>query len=302
MRKSIAAGFVVVALVTTSPAAAQGHRGAPPGQLKAKTPEASGGGAPQPAGVDAPAIDGGIAAAVEPRSFGMWLDDANLAAPGSVWLTASMMRWSTPGGHGVDAPAIGAAVGLTRRTQMSLAIPYSRVSSDGGTSAGLGDVYAGIKIQIAEPAARHIGVSVSPTLEVLTSTATRRASFVLPVSVEVVAGETRAYGSAGVFTRGAAFATGAIERHISTRVLVTGALLQSWTTADALASEAFGLGRTRTDVAGMVAVFAGPSTAFFGGITRTLSRQEFDSARFVLSGGITFALTPPSAIPIRPPR
>jgi len=234
----------------------------------------------------------------------MWLDDASLAAPGSVWVSASMMRWSTPSGHGIDAPAIGAAIGLTRRAQMSLAVPYSRVTSDGDAlaSGGLGDVYAGIKIQIAEPTERRIGLSVSPTLEILTSATTRRTGLVLPASVEIALGQTRAYGSAGLFTRGAAFVTGAVERYVSERVLVTGALLQSWTTADVTASETYGLNRTRTDLTGMVTVFAGPSAAFFGGITRTLSAQEFDSARFALSGGISIAVIPPSVVPIRPPR
>jgi hypothetical protein len=302
VRSVLSAGLVAAFVVVACPAAAQGHRGAPPGQLKPKTPE------PTPAAsTPASAADVQVAAlgpSIEPRGFGMWLDDATLAAPGSVWLSASMMRWSTPSGHGFDAPAIGGAIGLTRRAQLSLSIPYSRVTNEGDAlaSGGLGDVYAGIKLEITEPAERRIGVSVSPTLEILTSATTRRTSLVLPASVEVGLGQTRAYGSVGVFTRGAAFLTGAIERQLSERVLVTAALLQSWTTADAAASDTYGLGRTRTDVSGMVTVFAGPSTAFFGGITRTLSAQEFDSARFALSGGISVAVVPPSAVPIRPPR
>jgi hypothetical protein len=292
---------LAVLIASAAPAHAQGHRGAPPGQLKKTSPPAPSAAAPAGGG----SADVAVVAPIQPRTFGMWLDDATLAPPGSVWLTAAATAWSVPAGHGVDIPAISVAAGLTPRAQLSLAVPVSHVSSsDGTTTTGMGNVYAGVKFLIVQRSARHdVGISTTPTLEILSGTGLgHRANLVLPVSAEFGNDRTRVYGSAGVFTRGAAFVSGALERHLSPTVSVTGALLQSWSTADKDVNDALGLHRTRTDIAGSVTAFLSPSIAAFGQVGRTISPHEFDSADVVVSGGVAFVLTPPSNIPIRPPR
>jgi hypothetical protein len=220
-------------------------------------------------------------------------------------MTLSATRWSTPAGRGIDAPAFGVAAGLAPRAQLSFAVPYSRVSvSDDELSGGMGDVYAGLKLLLASSRTGTAGVSFSPTLEIISraSDGMGRTHLVLPLSVEAGNGRTRFYGSGGYFTRGAVFASGALERHVSDRVAVTGSLLQSWSTADPVASEAFGLRRTRTDLAGSVTGFLSSSAAVFASLSRTISSMEFDSSRYVVTGGLAFVLTPPARIPVRPPR
>ena len=284
----------------SSPAGAQGHRGAPPGQLRKGAPPAD---HADPAG-GSPDVGSPDVASVTPRSFGEWLDDATLASPGAVWVTTAATAWSATADHGADAPSFGVAAGLGSRAQASLLLPFSRIVSGNETLfRGVGDVYAGVKLLALDPTAHTVGVSFAPTLEVLGSyAASRRTGLVLPVSFEAGTGATRVYGSTGYFTRGAVFAGGAIERHLSTRVAVTAALLQSWSTADRAASSDLGLRRARTDATGSVSAFVTPAFAVFGSIGRTLSELEYDGSRVVVSGGIAFVFTPPPATPVRPPR
>jgi hypothetical protein len=285
-----------------SAAEAQGHRGAPPGQQKPKGSDPQGGSAPaDPAS--------GVVLAPRVRSFGLWLDDATLAAPRSVWITTAATRWLAPAGDGVEAPALNIAAGLTPRTQLSFAISHSRASGpapDDEVVSGLGNVYAGVKVQLRDPMFRAVGVSLAPTIEILSpdavSAGMHRVNWIAPLSFEVGHGLTRAYGSVGYFSRGAAFASAALERHVSSRVALTGALLQSWSTSDGDDAEALGLSRSRTDVYGGVSAFLAPGFAVFASAGRTISRMEFDSSRFVFSGGIAMGFAVPKQRLPRPPR
>jgi hypothetical protein len=299
-RAHITAGLVAVALAlgVAFHADAQGHRGAPPGQLKKTTPPALS--AATAGDVPPPSV-----LVLQPRTFGMWLDDASLAWPGSMWLTVSAVGWSAPAGHGVDMPAIGVAAGLKPRVQLSVSAPFSHVATNGTdeTSNGVGDVYLGVKGQLAAPSDRGFGVSVAPTLELLGGNgASREMHLVLPLSFETGGGATRGYGSVGLFTRGALFASVALERHLTDRVAVTGALLQSWSTATSTRTADMGLRSSRTDVSGGVTAFVTPRAAVFGSVSRTISPIEFDSARFVVSGGVALVLTRQERVPIRPPQ
>jgi len=294
--------LVVVALGPAS-AGAQGHRGAPPGQLR-KTPS----GTTSPQQSNGAAVE--VSTPVAVRAFGFWLDDATLAAPGSLWLTASLTRWAAPAGSGVDAPAIGAAIGLTRRLQWSLSVPYSRftpASSSGPPTTGLGTVYAGLKVLVIDPATHRIGLSATPTLEIVDSTTASamtegRAHAVLPLSFEAGHGRGRVYGSVGYFTRGATFAAGALEARLSPKTFLTAALMQSWSTFDADTATALGLSRRRTDVSGGVTAFVAPTTAVFVSVGRTISHLEFDSARVVLTAGLSIGVAASLKTPVRPPR
>jgi hypothetical protein len=236
------------------------------------------------------------------RTFGTWLDDATVAAPGAVWVTASFMRWTSPSSHGVDVPAVAVAAGLRSRMQLSFAVPYSRASAGDASSSGIGDIYGGLKIQLVSPEGGRVGVSMSPTVEILNSAEPRQVHLVVPVSVEAGTGRTRVYGSAGWFTRGAVFASGAVERHVSDRVALTGALMQSWALSEPLQAAQSGLSRRRTDLSGVVSAFLSPSIAMFGGVARTVSPVEFDSATSVLFGGLAVQLTPAARVPVRVPR
>lgn len=282
-------------------AEAQGHRGAPPGQLKKKDAGPAAGAFADPAG-DV------VTGSPRVRSFGVWLDDATLAAPRSLWVTIGVTRWSAPAGSGVEAPAFGVAAGITPRAQVSFSVSHSRATLEGYEPelSEIGNLYAGVKLLLREPTNDAIGVSISPTLEVLGPSAvdsgTRRVHWVVPLSIEIGRGPTRAYGSVGYFSRGAVFASAALERHVSSRVALTGALMQSWATTDADEAEALGLRRRRTDVGGGVSAFLVPQLAVFAFAGRTISEMEFDSSRFVFSFGLALGFHAPRQTLPRPPR
>jgi hypothetical protein len=294
--------IVLTILVCATPAVAQGHRGAPPGKLRQppKTEQQT------PADPSAE-----VPSPVQVRTFGVWLDDATLAAPGSVWLTASLTRWAAPVGSGLDAPAIGAAIGLTSRAQWSLSVPYARFSPDAGapgdTLSGLGTVYAGVKLLAIDPATHRIGVSTTPAIEILDRAIVEasddgRAHWVLPLSFEAGRGRRRMYGSVGYFTRGSTFAAGALEARLSPRLIATVALMQSWSTSDADAAGALGLSRRRTDVSGGLTMFVAPTAAVFASLGRTISRMEFDGARVMVTAGLSVGMMPSPRMPPRLPR
>jgi hypothetical protein len=293
----LAASFCVLHGV----ALAQGNRGAPPGQLKKA-------GAPPATAEDS--IVEPVGAGPRVRGFGVWLDDATLAPPRSVWITAGFTRWSTPIATGVDAPAIGLAAGLSPRAQLTLSVSRSRARFADGPDAeavtGLGSLYAGLKLRWRDPAKHDVGVSVTPAIEVLSAESapdgSSRVSWVLPLSMEVGRGPTRAYGSAGFFGRGAAFASVAVERHVSPRVALTGALSQSWSTSGGADADALGLSTRRTDVSGGVTAFLSPTAAVFVSAGRTISRPDFDSARLVLAAGFLVGIGHRTDVPARPPR
>lgn len=298
-----AAALLLALLIGIAPANAQGQRGTPPGLLKKPTKPGNQETGISPGGAPTDSSTG--VSGVTARSFGTWLDDATLAPQGSVWLTIAATAWSAPAGHGIDLPSFGVVAGLGSHVQLSVTAPYSRISTAGvdGSSTGLGTLYAGVKVQAAAPEDHRVGISFSPNLEVLTAIGSdRHVGLVLPVSIEGGADRTRVYGSAGYFSRGAVFASAAVERHLTAEVALTGALMQSWSTADAAATDALGLHGTRTDASGSITAFVTPSVAVFASVGRTLSALDFDGSRYVVSGGVALVFTPPPQVPIRPPR
>src|SRR6187397_778070 len=96
-----AAALAFAVLVVAVPAGAQGHRGAPPGQIKQPPKSGSQGANGTPTnGTTAPG-ESTPASLTTPRSFGAWLDDATLAPEKLVWVTLATTRWSALAGHGI---------------------------------------------------------------------------------------------------------------------------------------------------------------------------------------------------------
>jgi hypothetical protein len=208
-------------------------------------------------------------------------------------------------GRGVDVPSIDASLGVAPRWQLSASVPYSRIADDaGGTWHGFGDLYVTTKVRLNKPSATW-GVAVSPTLELLNedtalALGTRRTHLVLPVSAEVGRAPWRVYGTGGYFTRGAVFASGAVERLIGDRAAVTGIIMHARSTADdaAVATPS----ASRTDGACIVAFSVTPGVALFGSIGRTLTGLEPDGSRLLLGFGVSMQLAAPQAPPADPPR
>ena len=268
------------------PVTAQGNgHGHAYGQLKSTAPTPSSGGAAQVH----PAVSGGV------RNFGSWLDDASMMTPGSGSLTLSMAWFRSSTFHEFDAPIGDGGIGLTPKVQFGFSVPYYHVNAPGGPVVrGIGDLYLTSKVQLREPNADHggFGVAVVPIMMVLSGEADierRRVSWGMPVALELQRDGWRVFGTAGYFSLGSVFASGAVEVAASSRLTLTGTLTQSHSTIDDPAGPTLVLSRTRTDVGGGASWMIRPGAACFGSIGRTISQQDANATSLVLSGGISLS-------------
>jgi hypothetical protein len=268
------------------PVAAQGNgHGHAYGLLKSAAPTPSSGGAAQVQ----PAVAGGV------RNFGSWLDDASIMTPGSGSVTMSFAWFRAPAYHEFDAPIGDGAIGLTSKVQFGFSVPYYHVSAPGGPVVrGIGDLYLTSKVQLLEPNAQHngFGLAVVPIVTVLSGEADierRRVSWGAPIAMELQKDGWRVFGTAGYFSQGSVFASGALEVQASQRLTITGTLTQSHSTIDDPPGMTLVLNRTRTDVSGGGTWMMRPGLAFFGSVGRTISQQDANAASLVLSGGVSFA-------------
>jgi hypothetical protein len=285
IREVILATAAVVAV--GPPAAAQGNshgHGHAYGQLKSSTGAPASGGAAQ--------VQPGVAAGV--RNFGSWLDDASIMAPGAGSLAVSFGWYRSPLFHEFDAPVADGGIGLTRRVQFGFSVPYYHINEPGGpVFRGLGDLYLSSKLQVLEPSAAHqgFGVAVTPVVEMLSSNpgeGAARFNWAAPISLELQRNGWRLFGSAGYFSQGSLFASGALEMALADRVTVTGTLTQSHSTIKDDPAATLALSRTRRDVSGGVTYMAGSNWALFGLLGRTISQQDANAASVVVSGGVAF--------------
>ena len=97
----------------------------------------------------------------------------------------------------------------------------------------------------------------------------------------------RVYGSAGYFSRGVVFASGAFERRVHDRLAVSAAITQSFATQFDTLNQELGLSRQRVDVSGTVSYAVAPALAVFGSIGRTVSGFDEDSTRLLASAGVS---------------
>lgn len=283
---------LLLVLALTTAAAAQGNgRGKANGRFKGgAAPSPSSGGAaqlqPQPQQV----------AGTGSRNFGAWLDDASLLPAGMSSVSVSFGWFRSPVFREFDVPVVDGAVGMTRRVQFGFSVPYYHANEPGGPVArGIGDLYLNAKVQLRDPAAHSngIGFAVTPVLEVLSTDPGPEGSqlnWALPASIEVQRQRVRAFASAGYFSRGSLFASGAVELALSDRLWATGAITRSHSTKPDELSNWLGLSPSRTDVNGGVTYLVASGIAAFGNVGRTISRQDANSASLVVSGGVSFSL------------
>ncbi len=291
-RRSVVALVTVVFVTTVTPSFAQRRGGVPPGQAKRaqQVPNTSGlvssAAAPGPVDVSTPS-------GVRVRTLGGWLDDASALAPGETWLALSVTRWKMPIATGTDAPVVDASMGLSPRIQASITVPYFRVTDrDGANFNGLGDLYLGTKIVLRDAATHTFGMSVGPTLELLSTTSTagtglNRVNWILPFNIERRLSIGRVYASTGYFTRGVFFTSGAFEYVASDRLVVSAAGTHAYATDDEAVSEQIGLGRRRIDVSATAAYTVTPALALFGSLGRTVWGLDDDSTRLLASIGVS---------------
>jgi hypothetical protein len=280
----VALGGAAVVLLGANVALAQGNgRGNAFGHYKSTVTAASN---PSAAMIEAASIPGtGV------RNFGSWLDDASVMDVGSGFVAVGFGVFTTPVYREVDLPTIDSGVGIHRRVQIGMSVPYYRATVAGTPMGrGFGDVYLSAKIQLREPTGSGPGFGVIPMVEVLSMAPPdggSRVTWALPVSIEVQRTGWRVYGSAGYFSRGAMFGSGAVEVELSKRTWLTGTISQSYSVRHDDLSAALGLHKARTDVNGGLTFAVRPDVAIYSSVGRTISARDDNSATFVFNAGLS---------------
>lgn len=285
-RRSVATvGIVVVFALAASDALAQGNGNAY-GHSKNRP-----GAAAQPSAAGSPELQ---TVGISTLSFGSWLDDASVIPQGGGTMSVAFSYWRTPSYREVDVPVIDGGVGIAPRVQFNFNVPYYHAGdSDGTVVRGIGDMYVSTKIQLKDPSAgdHRIGFALTPLLEILTYAPrpdASRVSWAIPASVELRRDRWRTFGSAGYFSRGALFASGALEVALTTRTAVTGTVSRSHSIRRDELSAELGLGQSRTDVSGALSFALNPAVSAFGAVARTISKQDANSSTLAVTGGVAF--------------
>jgi hypothetical protein len=230
-----------------------------------------------------------------------WLDDADTLDRGAASVELSAGRWAAKQGGQTDGPVLDLAVGLTSQIQLSVTLPHYRASyTDGYSASGRGDTYLAAKFQLLDPGDHFVGLSVQPLLEILSDAAISdkalglsRVNWGLPITVQAGSDKTRtrAYASAGYFSRHAVFAGGAVERDVSSSVTLIGMLNHSEATRTPPSSDLLGFTRARTDATAMIYVSVAPGVSLFGGAGRTISKLDQNGAKLIASAGVRLETT-----------
>jgi len=282
--------FAAAVLLTAAPAAAQGN--------SAGHGNAHQGGVTAGAAADATPLPG---SGTGSRTFGVWLDDASVAAPGGGWATLSIGYYRTDLFNEVDVPVADAGLGFTRRVQAGFSVPVYTVTPVGGSASlqGVGDVYLHGKIQLRDPewSLDGVGYAIVPIVEITREPVAgqSKVNWALPLAIEMRFARWRWYGSGGYFSRGSLFGSVAVERPVTSRLSVTGTFSDSFATK-MLADEPANLPRSRADVSGGASYAMGPSWIVFGSIGRTISSHEATSTNVAISGGVSLNLAAPKNI------
>jgi hypothetical protein len=217
-----------------------------------------------------------------------------------MWVSTAY--WRSRSLREIDAPALGASVGVAPRTQVGVSLPYYHLTDQFGfTSHGFGASYATLKLALVQD--RRVNASISPTLEILSwdSPQVGRINAVVPVNLQTFIGNARVYGSTGYFSRGSVFGSGAAEWSPGNSITLTTTLAHSYSVVSDPISDTLGISRHRTDVTGGTYLSLRPSLVFFASIGRTLSPVTETSGRLSVTGGVTINVAGPAAHPPRNP-
>ncbi len=246
-----------------------------------------------------PAAGGGSGSPTSAVVLAAWLDDAETLGPGEATLGIGVGRSESLDGSETDAPVLDAAVGVASRVQLSLSLPYYRASYDDGYAAsGRGNTYLACKLQLLAPDAHAVGLAVTPMLEVLsdaslsdTTLGLSRVNWVLPLSAQFGRGRTKAFATAGYFSRGALSLAGGVAHSASTRVTLMAALSYMYSTHASEATDLAGLSRSRLDASGSLVVQLTPALSVSGAVGRTVSSLDQNGAKLLLSANVSYAFS-----------
>jgi hypothetical protein len=295
---SLAAG-VAVSLLLNTPAFAQGKsqdhgKGGGNGAAASSGKNAGGKGgdvvsSPSQTPLAAPASVTSATSAATPFA---WIDNANLMAPGAVWIGMSAVRWQNAGVSEISFPVVDAAVGLNPRVQLGASVPRVVGRADiVGNEGGMGTTFLNAKIGVLNDSERPLKMAVTPTVEVLGRATLQwlpagqsRLQWGLPVSAEFDHGASRVYGSTGYFSPGIWYTGVGAGSQIVPRVGVAVSLSRAWSRAAAIDPA---LGRAaRNDISTGVSVDVTPNVGVFGSVGRTLKTSPQFGAGTTASIGI----------------
>lgn len=225
------------------------------------------------------------------RQFGAWLDDASALprARGYVGIAAGEWRMLTM--RQTNVPMLSGGIGVTDRLQVNASVPFYHYTFNGATARGIDDVYVSAKYNIVDPnlTLSEFGLAVSPAVEVLSADVPgSRVHFVLPVNLEIRRAPFRVYGSAGYFTRGSVFSGSAIEWRTPKRVLLIGAITQSYSVKGDSALDELAIGRHRVDVTVTAASRLVKRAAVFVSFARSLSSVNEGGTKLARVAGVAF--------------
>ena len=239
------------------------------------------------------------APAVQPSpsfpQFGTWLDDATTAAPGAGFGSIGVSYWRGSGADQLDAPILGVTYGIANRTHISATVPFYRATYEGFSGSGLDNVYISAKVAAVDPDAGQgrFGLAVGAVAEILSAgfADASRMHWAVPVSVEFRATAVRLYGSAGYFSRGAAFVAGAFEWAMPTGTYLTTALAHSASVEGVTVATSSQVPRASLrDVSVSISQPVSSFASVYVGASRTFSETWIDGASAV-SGGLSFRFT-----------
>lgn len=273
-----AAAAALLLFLSAGPVAAQGHGrglGKTKGRGSSETP---------------PDIPGtGI------RQFGVWLDDATVSPAGQGWATFGLGYSRAPFGNQWDAPSVDAGLGVSSRVQLAVTAPFSKTTyTDGTKDRGVGDVYVAAKVGLIDPTAKghSFGLALVPVVEFLSAGSVpeggARAHWALPLAIEKRFEKFRAYGTAGYFSRGSVFASGALEVPLYSKMTATATVSHSRSLHDDPLSDELLLARSRWDVSGGAVYFFSPKATFYGTVGRTVSRLDANGSSLTVGAGVSF--------------
>jgi hypothetical protein len=234
------------------------------------------------------------------RQFGTWLDDASAPIRGEGSTSIGMGYWRMADASQTNLPMLGGSFGVSDRLQVNASVPFYRVNYEGATTSGMDDVYVGAKYTLIDPTLTisEFGLAISPVMEILSAgVPDGRVHFAIPVTLELRRAPFRTYGSAGYFTRGSVFTGAALEWATPARVVVTGALTQSYSVKEDVVLDSLAVGRQRVDVTASAAYPLGNTAAAFMSVGRSLASPSGGGTKLALTGGVSFRVAPIRATP-----
>ena len=225
------------------------------------------------------------------RQFGAWLDDASSLPPARGYVSIAAGQWRMLALRQTNVPMLSGGIGITHRLQVNASVPFYHYRFNGATARGIDDIYVSAKYNILDPTLtfNEVGLSISPALEVVSADVPgSRVHFVLPVNLELRRSSYRVYGSTGYFTRGSVFSGGAIEWRAPKRILLVGAITQSYSVKRDHALDELAVGRHRVDAMVTAVSRVGNRTALYVSLGRSLSSVNEGGTKLATVSGISF--------------